>query len=216
MPPRSPAPRPGAPVPGAPHRTGPVAAFGFAWAGLVAAARRERNLRVHLALGVLASAFAAVAPLPPTGRALLLGCVAAVIALEALNSAVEAAVDRSGLGRDDLARHAKDAAAGAVLVAAAGAVLVFLEVAAPTWGALRSRAGQLALPAAGALGAAVAAAVLPAPFARPRGVDAALAVGGVAGLAAVVPAAGSRLPLAAAALLLAVACDAARRARSGR
>jgi diacylglycerol kinase (ATP) len=110
-------PRPAPPVKGA-H--GLARSFGWAWTGLVETAQRERNLRVQLAAGVLVSSFAAVAPLAALERALLLLCVAAVVAAEAGNSALEAVVDLAAPGLDERARIAKDAAAGAVLALAAG------------------------------------------------------------------------------------------------
>lgn len=194
-------------------RHGLCRSFGFAWAGLAGAAARDRNLRIHLALGTLAAAFAAVAPLDPGARALLLLCVAAVTAAEAANSALEAAVDLASPGLSEGARVAKDAAAGAVLALAAGSVLVLAVVAAPLAAPLAARAASLAPAAAGALGAAAAAGLLPAPWPRPAAVDLALGAGALACLVPVALAAESIVPLVAALLLLAVAADGARRRR---
>jgi diacylglycerol kinase (ATP) len=206
-------PRPAPPVKGA-H--GLARSFGWAWTGLVETAQRERNLRVQLAAGVLVSSFAAVAPLAALERALLLLCVAAVVAAEAGNSALEAVVDLAAPGLDERARIAKDAAAGAVLALAAGAAVVLAAIALPHGRALAAAAGELAVPAAAALGAAAAAGSLPAPGRRPRAVDVALAVGGGACLVPVARAArapGAGSGVAAAALLLVLAADAARRRR---
>jgi len=96
---------------GAGGRHGLLRSFSFAWAGLAEGAARDRNLRIHLALGVLAGALAARAPLAPAERAVLLVCIALVVAAEAANSALEAAVDLASPGRDERARAAKDAAA---------------------------------------------------------------------------------------------------------
>ena len=115
-------------------RHGLLRSFAFAWAGLAEGAVRDRNLRIHLALGVLAGAVAARAPLEPVERAVLVACVAAVVAAEALNTAIEAAVDLAAPGWDERARVAKDSAAGAVLVLAAGSVLVLVALAGPHLG----------------------------------------------------------------------------------
>lgn len=191
--------------------------FAFAWAGLSEAAARDRNLRIHLAIGVLAGALAARAPLEPAGRALLLACVAAVIAAEALNSALEAAVDLASPGHDERARVAKDAAAGAVLALAAGSVLVLAALAGPRLGGLLVAAGALGAPGGGALLAAGAAFALPAPRRRSRAADLALALAGVAGLALVARGAASQAGSVAAALCIAVAASGAARraARAG-
>ncbi|MFO0584623.1 MAG: diacylglycerol kinase [Anaeromyxobacter sp.] len=190
-----------------------AASFGWAWSGLVEGALRDRNLRVHLASGVLAGAVAALAPLTPFERALLLLCVALVVALEAANTAVEHVVDLASPGPSEGARRAKDAAAGAVLAGASGAVLVALAI-------LGSRpdevvASILSAPAA-ATGAAVAALVaglLPWKAGASRTRDVVLVGLGIAGFVALALGARSQAGVACAALCLGVSCAAAGRAR---
>lgn len=86
-------------------------------------------MRIHLVAGVLAGAFATVAPLSAAERALVVLCVALVIAAEAGNTALEALVDLHGGPPSEPARLAKDAAAGAVLALAGASVAVFVLVA---------------------------------------------------------------------------------------
>lgn len=186
--------------------------FAFAWDGLAESAARDRNLRIHLALGVLAGAFAARAPLEPAERALLVLCVALVVAAESTNSALEAAVDLASPGPHEGARVAKDAAAGAVLAVSAGSVLVLAAIAGPRLAALRAAAG-LALPAAGAIVASAAALLLPAPSARPRALDGAIVAAGALGLGAVAWRAPGSAGLVAAAACLAVAAGGAAKRR---
>jgi diacylglycerol kinase len=142
------------------------ASVGFALRGLRDAAG-QRNLRIQLGAGMLAGGFAAVAPLSPVERALLLLCVFAVIAAEAANTALEAAVDLFGRAPSAGARLAKDAAAGAVLTLALGSVAVFAVLLEGCWGRLLAARGELALPAAAALGVAIAGAWLLGPAPRP-------------------------------------------------
>jgi diacylglycerol kinase len=203
-----PAPTPAVPVKGA-H--GVARSFGWALTGLVETALRERNLRIQLAGGVLASAFAATAPLGAVERALVLLCVALVIAAEAMNSALEATVDLAAPEWREHARIAKDAAAGAVLTIACGAALVLGAVAWPLLPVLVAGLPDHAPDALGALGAAVAAGALPAPFRRPLAADLALGVGGAACLVPVARAAQSPAPLLAAGVLLLLGVEAARR-----
>jgi diacylglycerol kinase (ATP) len=185
--------------------------IGFAWAGLAEGALRDRNLRIHLAVGVLVGAFVARAPLGPAERALLLACVALVVAAESVNSALEAVVDLASPGWDERARLAKDAAAGTVLALAAGSVLAFFAVGGPglaVESAARSRGS-----AAGALAAAGATLLLPARFGRPLAADAALLLAGAGGLVLVAWGAASATGAATAALCLAVAAGGAARRR---
>ena len=96
--------------------------FVYAGRGLWFCLRHERNFRIHLAA---AAAVLGIAPFFHLSRgewAALLLTLALVIGAEALNTAVEQAVDLASPGRHPKARAAKDAAAGAVLVCAAAAV----------------------------------------------------------------------------------------------
>jgi diacylglycerol kinase (ATP) len=188
--------------------------FRWAWDGLTDAALRERNMRIHLGLGVLASCAASLLPLDGGEQALLLLTVALVVAGEAANSALEAVVDLVSPGWDERARVAKDAAAAAVLALAAGSVVVLLAVAVPALPALRERWPGLLPAAAGALAAALAAGFLPAPRRTGRAAGAGLLLLGVAGVAAVARSARGEAGVAAAVLLLAASAGAAlRRAR---
>lgn len=134
-------------------------------------------MRIHLVAGVLAGSFAALAPLAPAERALLLLCVALVVAAEAANTALEALVDLHGGPPSEPARRAKDASAGAVLVLAAASVLVFLVVGARRAG--ESMEGWRALYAPGFAGLGLAAATAAALW-LPR-VDSTRASGGAPG-----------------------------------
>ena len=194
------------------------ASFGFAWDGLTEGAVRDRNLRIHLGLGALVGAFVARAPLAPVERAVLVLCIAAVVAAEAANSALEAAVDLASPGLDERARISKDSAAGAVLALAAGSVLVFVAIAGPRAAELAAWAG--AIPpgaalrlAAAAAAAALAASLLPAPAQRPAAADLLLGAGGVAGVAVLASSPPGAAGAAAAALCLAVGAGGAAKRR---
>ncbi len=98
--------------------------FKCALAGICACIRGERNLRFHLAVGALICVFAYAYGLERTQWAVLALAIAAVIAAELFNSAIEAAVDTATEDWRASAKLAKDAAAGAALVTAACAVAV--------------------------------------------------------------------------------------------
>lgn len=95
--------------------------------GFVHAVRDETNLRIHLVAAVTALMVTWLlnAPFAPIVLA-----IALVLALELMNTAIEAAVDLAESEAHPLARRAKDASAAAVLVAAVAAVVVALA----TWG----------------------------------------------------------------------------------
>jgi diacylglycerol kinase (ATP) len=138
-----------------PGRSGPPAAlprrgwrglawsFACAWEGVVETAARQRNMRIHLALALAVAAAASAVPLRLASDLALLLCVFLVLSAEVANSALEALVDLVTRERHELARRAKDASAGAVLVLAAGSVAVLGAVVAHDWQAL----GQASLSA---------------------------------------------------------------------
>jgi diacylglycerol kinase len=100
-----------------------VASFGHAARGLVHVIKTQTNARFHGAATVLVAA-AACWLRPSAAECALLGlAVTLVWAAEAFNTAIEAVVDLVTPEVHPLARIAKDAAAGAVLVCALGAAL---------------------------------------------------------------------------------------------
>lgn len=108
------------------RRAGFLRSFGFAFEGLVYVVRTQRNMRVHLALGTVAVLLAVWLGLTAVEWALLLLTIGGIFALEMINTVVEALVDMITEEFHPLAKIAKDAAAGAVLVGAIFAVGVGL------------------------------------------------------------------------------------------
>ena len=84
----------------------------------------QPNARVHVTLGLLAAVLGLVLRLSPAEFALLALTIGFVLAMEALNTAVEASLDLLHPDRHPLAGLAKDTAAAAVLIAALAAVAV--------------------------------------------------------------------------------------------
>lgn len=110
--------------------------FVYAWNGIRAAVKEERNFRFHLGAAFYAFVAAYWAGLSAVETALIALCVAAVMALELMNSAVERAVDKPDTTHWWTAGAAKDMAAGAVLVMAIGTVIVAVCLFGPRLGAL--------------------------------------------------------------------------------
>ena len=103
--------------------------FFYAFRGVGASIRTERNLRIHLTclaymLGFLLCTDWFV--LTRTDWALLMLAAGAVLAAELFNTALEHTVDLATKEYAEHAKKAKDAAAGAVLVCAIFAVIVGL------------------------------------------------------------------------------------------
>lgn len=107
--------------------------FAVAWAGIRCAWQTQASLRVHGICTVLVLILAVLSNLGPLQWALLLLVIGLVISMELLNTAIEAVVDLCSPEHSELARIAKDTAAGAVLVAAITAIGVGACVLIPAW-----------------------------------------------------------------------------------
>ena len=98
--------------------------FRFAFAGLRELFKNTVNARIHAVLAATAVGLGFWLDISKIEWLAIIGCILAVISLEALNTAIEALVDLVSPGHHPLAGKAKDLAAGAVLWAAIGAVLI--------------------------------------------------------------------------------------------
>jgi undecaprenol kinase len=98
--------------------------FRFALAGWRAGWRREASVRTQVMLAGLALVLLLVLRPAPIWWALVAVVVALVIALELLNSGMEAVIDLLHPGLHDEIKAAKDMVAGAVLAISCAAVVV--------------------------------------------------------------------------------------------
>lgn len=109
-----------------------IKSFGYAFRGIAHCIGKERNLRIHLCFLTYMFGFLTVHDFFEVSKAefaILAAVSALVIALELVNTGIEKAVDLAADGKIlPLAKIAKDAAAGAVLVSAIGAVAVGLII----------------------------------------------------------------------------------------
>ena len=99
--------------------------FKYAAQGVIYAFRTQRNFRIHLMIGAIALALSVYFQISAIAIAVISLTIALVLVLELLNTALEAVVDLT-VGREfhQLAKIAKDCAAGAVLIAAITALVV--------------------------------------------------------------------------------------------
>lgn len=99
--------------------------FKYAWAGLTYAFTTQRNFRIHVAIGMLAIGLSIFLHLTRVEIALIGLTIGLVLAMELLNTAIESVVDLTVKQTyHELAKIAKDCAAGAVLVSALVALMV--------------------------------------------------------------------------------------------
>ena len=99
--------------------------FQYAGQGVSYAFRTQRNFRIHLIIGAIALSLSLYFHLSAVACSIISLTIALVLVLELLNTALEAVVDLT-VGREfhQLAKIAKDCAAGAVLIAAIAALLI--------------------------------------------------------------------------------------------
>lgn len=99
--------------------------FRYAWAGLSYAFFTQRNFRIHVVLGTVAIALSIYFRLSSTDIAIMGLTIGAVLMMELINTALESIVDLTVQQTyHELAKIAKDCAAGAVLISALVSILV--------------------------------------------------------------------------------------------
>ena len=108
-----------------------VRSFYYAFAGVGYLLRTQRNARIEVMLALAACVVGAWVGISRTEWAIIAFTIALVLILEGLNTAVEMCVDLAMPRRHPLAKHAKDLAAGMVLIASVASVCVGLLVLGP-------------------------------------------------------------------------------------
>jgi diacylglycerol kinase (ATP) len=99
--------------------------FRYASQGVSYTFSTQRNFRIHCVLGTTAVCLGAYLKLPPIEMAVISLVCSLVLTLELLNTAIESVVDLTvEQTYHELAKIAKDCAAGAVLVSAMASMMV--------------------------------------------------------------------------------------------
>ena len=102
-----------------------VLSFKYAWAGVSYVFTTQRNFRIHTVVGTLAVSLGLFLNISAVEMAIITLTCAIVMVLELLNTAIEAVVDLTVKQTyHELAKIAKDCAAGAVLLSAIAALIV--------------------------------------------------------------------------------------------
>jgi diacylglycerol kinase len=105
--------------------------FAHALRGLAALLRTQPNAAIHLVATVVVLAAGAAFAISLLEWGLVVVALMSVWVAEAMNTAIESAIDLVSPDVHPLAQRAKDVAAGAVLLAATGAVFIGLVVFGP-------------------------------------------------------------------------------------
>ncbi|MDD3239470.1 MAG: diacylglycerol kinase family protein [Lachnospira sp.] len=105
--------------------------FGYAFEGIFTCIKKERNMKIHCVMAVLVVIAGLILKISSIEWCVCLALFGLVMALEHVNTAIEAVVDLVTEERKPLAKIAKDTAAGAVLIAAIMAAIAGLIIFVP-------------------------------------------------------------------------------------
>jgi diacylglycerol kinase (ATP) len=111
-----------------------INSFKYAFRGIFTLLKTQTNARIHLAATIIIVSLGFYFSINPVEWCMIIIATTMVWAAEALNSALEFLADYTAPKWHPLIEHAKDVAAGAVLLMAAGAFLVGLLVFLPYFG----------------------------------------------------------------------------------
>lgn len=102
--------------------------FGYAIAGFLTCIRGERNMKIHLTAAILVTLAGTLLHISAGEWIICLILFGLIMSLEMVNTALEAVVDLVTKEKQPLAKKAKDAAAGAVLVSSVMAAIIGLII----------------------------------------------------------------------------------------
>ena len=105
--------------------------FKYAFSGIFAVIKKERNIKIHLLAMILVSIFGFIFKLSTTEWLICLILFGVVLSAELFNTAIEVTVDLAMPEKNEKAKLAKDAAAGAVLILAIFAAIIGIIIFAP-------------------------------------------------------------------------------------
>ncbi|MEK5038881.1 diacylglycerol kinase family protein [Sporosarcina sp. FSL K6-3457] len=108
-------------------------AFDYAWSGILYGIKAERNLKFHLLATVIVLVAGLFTGLSVMEWCIVLLLIGGMLALEMMNAAIERVVDLVTMESRPLAKHAKDLAAGAVLIYAIISAVIGWLIFIPKW-----------------------------------------------------------------------------------
>ncbi len=108
-----------------------IRGFSYAFSGLWYTIRTQRNMRVHMGVGLLAIVLGILLRISSVEFAIIFVMISVVFSAEMFNTVFEVCVDLASPEYHPLAKVAKDVAAGAVLLNALIAVIVGIFIFTP-------------------------------------------------------------------------------------
>ena len=108
-----------------------INSFKYAFSGIYAAFKKERNLKIHFIIMILVVIAGIILKISAFEWIICIILFGLVISLELINTAIETTVDIAMPEINEKAKIAKDVAAGAVLVVAISAVIIGLIIFVP-------------------------------------------------------------------------------------
>lgn len=101
-----------------------INSFKYAFTGIWAALKKERNMKIHFVAAILVIIFGILLKISKIEWILCTFAIAMVISAELFNTAIETIVDMIIQEQNEKAKVAKDVSAGAVLITAIGAAII--------------------------------------------------------------------------------------------
>lgn len=102
--------------------------FQFAISGIIQALRDNRNLKIHVLIGILVFVLSFILGLAKIEKIIIMLMVMLVISAEMINTSIEEMIDLITNEHRQEAKKAKDVAAGMVLVISLFAVVVGITI----------------------------------------------------------------------------------------
>lgn len=101
-----------------------IRSFAYAIEGIVHSIKREQNVRIHFMIAIVVICLGFYYHITTTEWLFVLFAIGGMVSLELMNTAIERTVDLVTQQKHPLAKQAKDAAAGAVLIFAIISVII--------------------------------------------------------------------------------------------
>lgn len=105
-----------------------INSFKYAFTGIITSLKRERNMKIHFIIMLLVILFGFIYEISLIEWLICLICFGLVISAEMMNTAIELTVDLASPNKNNMAKQAKDIAAGGVLVMAIISALIGLII----------------------------------------------------------------------------------------
>ena len=105
-----------------------IHSFGYASRGIVTVYKTEQNILIHTIMAILVIALSFYLKISNLEFCIIVLAIGLVIALEIINTALEYTIDMAMPNIHPMAKMAKDAASGAVLISAITSIVIGLII----------------------------------------------------------------------------------------